>query len=91
MVKRTVRDGPISSGDKRQDQFRVGDRGPAGVRHGFRLSAEAVCGGVRLDWKDALDLDYVRFFAGLVSHIFCASLDSSTAVLDPFCISYCSK
>ena len=54
MVKRTERDVRISSRNERQDQFRVGGRGPAGVRHGFRLSAEAVCGGVRLELKGVM-------------------------------------
>ena len=58
MVKRTERDVRISSRNERQDQFRVGGRGPAGVRHGFRLSAESVCvamcGGVRLELKGVM-------------------------------------
>ena len=57
---------------KRQDQSRVGGRRPAGICHGFRLSAEAGLAGYRLERRAALPLRLS--FVVVVSHTVFASL-----------------
>ena len=78
--------GFLSSRDERQDQFRVGDRELAGVRPWFSVECRNCMCWCPIGLGGRPRLELRSFFRGLS-----ARLDCFTAVLDPFCISYCSK